>query len=248
MIDTTIKNELVLEVLVAARQGISVKEFERQCRHAPLENGKSFYDRMRVADELKSDQMIEDENGYLRLSAKNIPSTLINDLKVGSEVAWGILECIDPTKKLLSKIDLELLHKIGLDGEYEVIEELKKNLSLREIERIRHVSLVDDSAGFDIICPSVKNSDLTVLLEVKTSPRPGSDFNFFISRNEARVARHNDNWFLLAVTASPNGYQVLGTLNFYQFSDYLPVNQDKRGQWESAKISISKDLFKKGLP
>jgi hypothetical protein len=248
MIDTTIKNELVLEVLIAARQGISVTEFKRQCRHAPLENGKSFYDRIRVAEELLSNQIIEDEDGYLKLTAKKVPATLINDLKVGSEVAWQILDYLDPSKKLVSKIDLELLHKIGLDGEYAVIDELTKCFPKTQIERIRHISLVDDSAGFDIISPSTLNPDSTVLLEVKTSPRPGPNFSFFISKNEARVAQHNDNWFLVAVISTPYGYQVLGTLAFYQFSDYLPLNQDKRGQWESAKISISRDLFKQGLP
>jgi hypothetical protein len=248
MIDTAIWNELVLEVLIAARKGISVRDFEVQCRLTPMENGKSFFDRIRVAENLQNNQMIEVEDGYLRLSAKNIPDSLIDDLKIGSEVAWDILDCIDPSKKLLPKIDLELLHKIGLDGELAVIDALKKNIPQSEIQRIRHVSLVDDSAGFDIHAPSVKNFESTILLEVKTSPRPGPDFTFFISRNEARVAQHNNNWFLLAVISTPYGYQVLGTLTFYQFSEYLPLNQDKRGQWESAKISIPRELFKKGLP
>lgn len=248
MIDTTIWNELVLEVLTAAREGISVRDFEVQCRLAPIENGKSFFDRIRVADKLKSSRMIEVEDGYLRLTAKNIPLSLIDDLKVGSEVAWEILKCIDPARKNLHKIDLELLHKIGLDGEYAVIEELMKNLPQSETQRIRHISLVDDSAGFDIHAPSVKDVESTMLLEVKTSPRPGSDFTFFITKNEVRVAQHNENWVLLAVISTPHGYQVLGTLAFYQFSDYLPLNQDARGQWESAKITIPKNLFKNGLP
>lgn len=248
MIDTTIWNELVLEVLTAARKGISVKDFETQCRLAPVENGKSFFDRIRVAESLKSNQLIEVENGYLKLRARNIPISLINDLKSGSEVAWSILDCIDPTKKIQHKIDLELLHKIGLDGEYAVIEELKESLPQTEVKRIRHVSLVDDSAGFDIHAPSLKNQESTILLEVKTSPRPGPDFTFFITRNEVRVARHNENWILLGVISTPYGYKILGSLAFYQFSDYLPLNQDVRGQWESAKITIPRELFKKGLP
>ena len=138
MVDTKIWNELALEVLSAARKGISVKDFEVQCRLTPIENGKSFFDRIRVADSLKNNGMIEAEDGYLRLSVKDIPISLIDDLKIGSVIAWDILECIDPTKKRLSKIDLELLHKIGLDGEFAVIDELKKSLPQSEIKRIRH--------------------------------------------------------------------------------------------------------------
>jgi len=248
MIDNTIRNELVLEVVIAARQEMSLKEFQRQCRTQPLENGKSFQDRMRTLEELERDRTIEQDDGYFRLSAKEVPESIIMDLKSGSKVAWDILECIDPTKRLTSKIDLELLHKIGLEGEFAVIETLKKRLSPSDIDKIKHVSLFDDSAGFDIHSPSLRNSESTVLLEVKTSPRPGPDFSFFISRNEARVAQRNENWFLLAVISTSYGYQVLGTLAFYQFSDYLPFNQDKRGQWESARISIPRDIFKKELP
>jgi hypothetical protein len=248
MIDSTIWNEMVLEVLIAARKRMSVKDFEVQCRLSPIENGKSFFDRIRVAENLIRDKLIDVEDGYLRLGTQNIPNSLINDLKSGSELAWKILDCLDPTNNSLQKIDLDLLSAIGLEGELAVVKELKNKLPDSEIVRVRHISIVDDSAGFDIHAPSVRNPEAVVLLEVKTSSRPGPNFSFYISKNEVRVAQQNDNWILLGVSSTPSGYRVLGSLTLYQFSDYLPLNQHPQGHWESAKITIPMSLFKSGLP
>jgi hypothetical protein len=248
MIDSTIWNEMVLEVLAAARKRMSVKDFEIQCRLSPVENGKSFFDRIRVAENLMRDKLIDVEDGYLRLGNQNIPDSLIKDLKIGSELAWKILDCLDPTNNALQKIDLELLSTIGLEGELAVVNELKNILPDSEVARIRHISLVDDSAGFDIHAPSVLNPESVVLLEVKTSPRPGPNFSFYISKNEVRVAQQNENWVLLGVSSTLSGYQILGSLAFFQFSDYLPLNQHPQGHWESAKITVPMSVFKSGLP
>lgn len=248
MIDNLIWDELSLDVVIAARTGMAVKDFEIQCRLAPAANGKSYFDRIRVAETLISDRLISVENGYLTLTNNFIPESLVDNLVRGSEVAWKILDCIDPAKKILKKIDQELLKKIGLDGELVVVQELRSHLGLNEFSRVRHISLVDDSAGFDIQAPSLKNSEETLLLEVKTSVRPGEQFTFYISKNEVRVARQNENWFLVGVDAYVGGFRVLGSLKFNTFSDFLPFNQSSSGEWETAKIVISKKMFFSGLP
>lgn len=248
MIDSLIWDEISLEVLTAARSRMAVKDFEIQCRLAPMENGKSFFDRIRVAESLIREKLITTEDGYLGLSNKIVPESLIENLKTGSLVAWKILDCIEPPKKFLQKIDQELLNRIGLDGELAVIKSLQNNLPAEDIRRIKHISLVDDSVGFDIQAPSLRDLELNLLLEVKTSVRPGDDFNFYISRNEARVAQQNNNWFLIGVESTPSGYKILGSLAFNMFSDLLPVNQSANGQWESAKIVVPKKIFIAGLP
>lgn len=248
MIDSLIWDEISLEILTAARLGVAVRDFEIQCRLAPMENGKSFFDRIRVAESLIRDKLITIEDGYLKLSTKVVPESLIENLKTGSVVAWKILDCIEPPGRFLQKIDQELLARIGLDGELAVIKSLQNNLPAEDAHRIKHISLVDDSVGFDIQAPSVRDIQLNLLLEVKTSVRPGDDFNFYISRNEARVAQQNSNWFLIGVESTPGGYNILGRLAFNLFSDFLPVNQSPYGQWESAKIVIPKKMFTAGLP
>jgi hypothetical protein len=248
MNDNLVWDELSLEVVVAARSGMAVKDFEVQCRLAPVANGKSYFDRIRVADALISDRLISVDDGYLKLSNNFIPESLVDNLACGSEVAWRILECIDPAKKILKKIDQELLNKIGLDGELAVIEELRNHLELSELPRVRHISRVDDSAGFDIQAPSIKNIEETLLLEIKTSVRPGEHFTFYITKNEARVARQNENWFLVGVESYSDGFRVLGNMTFNTFSDFLPMNQNTSGEWETAKIVILKKIFIEGLP
>jgi hypothetical protein len=248
MADNQIWNELVLDAITAASNGMGAKDFELQCRLAPIQNGKSYFDRVRVAEELMRSGLIEVEDGYFRLASKEIPPSLISELKKGSEVAWEILDCIDRKNKFSQKIDLDLIHQIGLDGEYAVIAELNKLVPESERHRIKHISLFDDSAGFDIQAPSTKNYEFSALLEVKTSPRPGKSFTFYLSQNEARVASLNKNWALLGVISVESEYKVLGFLSYYQFADFLPVNIDKRARWESVKVTIPKDFFILGLP
>lgn len=248
MIDNLIWDEISLEVLKAARSGMAVKDFELHCRLAPITNGKSFFDRIRVAESLIQDKLISIDDGYLKIANKMLPESLVNKLITGLPIAWEILDCLDLPKKYLNKLDYDLLNRIGLDGELAVINELKKILPIQVLSRIIHISLVDDSAGFDIQSPSIKFSDENMFLEVKTSVRPGDKFSFYISKNEARVAKQNDNWFLIGVESKPSGCQILGFLTFNMFSDLLPINQSSEGQWESAKIVIPKKIFIEFLP
>lgn len=248
MIESQIWDEISLEVLRAARLGMAVKDFEIQCRLAPVLNGKSYFDRIRVAEYLININLISTEDGYLKIVKNIIPGSLIDNLLTGSDLAWKILDCIDPAKKTLQKIDRDLLTKIGLDGELAVISELKFLLSSDDFSRVRHISIIDDSAGFDIQAPSVSSTEEIVLLEVKTSVRPGDFFTFYISKNEARVARQNNNWFLVGVEATANGFKVMGRISYNFFSDLLPLNQSDNCEWETAKITLSKKMFMSGLP
>ena len=141
-----------------------------------------------------------------------------------------------------------MLEEIGLAGEKAVMNFLQESLPQEVQNRLDHVSLYDDSAGFDIQTPSLKNNSNTLLLEVKTSSRPGSSFNFFISQNEARIASLNDNWLLVGVFKKDNAYNILGTLSYDQFSSYLPVNIHPNGRWESSKITIPVNVFLNELP
>lgn len=248
MSDNQIWNELVLDVIHAASIGMDSKDFEIQCRLAPTQNGKSFFDRVRVAEDLMRIGLIVVEDGNLKLAMKEVPSSLFKELRKGSEVGWKILDYIDHSSKLTQKIDLELIKQIGLDGELAVIEELKNLIPGSHQHRIKHISLFDDSAGFDIQAPSIKDIKTTILLEVKTSPRPGDNFTFYISQNEARIASLNEDWALVGVVSREERYRALGFLTYHQFSDYLPVNIDPHGRWESAKITVPKEIFMLGLP
>ena len=237
----------VLEVLKAAREGLSVNDFTVRCQLAPIETGKSYQDRLRVADKLLSDGTIFIDDGFLRIATKDSPLWLMDDLKKGLNVAWNILGVIDPTQKLGNKFDRLFNEELGYEGEITVLAELHSRLHESVHHRIKHISLTDDSAGFDIRAPSTLETSTDVLLEVKTTSRPGQNFNFYISRNEARVASLNENWRLIGVVKEPSGLSILGGLSFMQISSFLPVDKSENGRWESARITIPKSDFLKNL-
>jgi hypothetical protein len=248
MIDRIVWDEITLDVVAAAKQEIAVKDFEMQCRLAPVENGKSYFDRIRVAESLIREKILAVEDGHLKLPNNHVPESIMGKLLGGSEVAWKILDIIDPPKKIIRKLDQTLLSKIGLDGEFAVIRELNDSLHKEDFEKVRHVSQYDDSAGFDIQSPSLKSASTTTLLEVKTSVRPGDVFTFFISKNEARVGRQNSNWFLVGVEPFEGGYRVFGHISSFLFIDMLPVDQGDFCEWDTARVSLSKQVFFQGLP
>ena len=242
------REELILEILKAASARTTIKDFDIQCQLAPATSGKSYYDRLRTAERLIEESIIEKVDDQLRIIAKDAPNWLRQGMLGGSKISWEIFEAIDVKGKIRGKIDLELLTTIGLDGEKEVINQLNQDLPQKVAARISHISLKDDSAGFDISSPSTAQHDYVCLLEVKTSSRPGSDFRFFISRNEARVASLNENWRLVAVLREPTGYRVLGYLSYAHFSNILPVDSSPFAKWDSASIILPIDLIVPGLP
>jgi len=244
----TPRDELILEVLKAASNRISVQDFDIQCQLAHATTGKSYYDRLRTAEQLIEEGVIEKRDDCLRIIAKDVPAWLRHGMLNGSQISWEIFEAIDSRGKLKGKIDLDLLAAIGLDGENEVISQLKQKLPPDLSAKIKHISLTDDSAGFDISSPSVSQQDTHCLLEVKTSTQPGDSFRFFISKNEARIASHNENWRLVAVRREPAGYCILGHLRYAHFSEILPIDSSPFAKWEAASILLPIDLLVPGLP
>lgn len=242
------REELILEVLKAASDRISIRDFDFLCQLAPSTSGKSYYDRLRVAERLIVEGIIEKVDDRLRIVAMDIPLWLRQGMLDGSQISWEIFEVIDTKGKIKAKIDLELLATIGLDGENEVIRQLKQELPPSIATKVKHVSLEDDSAGFDISSPSISQHDMHCLLEVKTSSRPGDDFRFFISRNEARVASLNENWRLVAVLREQTRYKILGHLRYAHFSEALPVDSSPYGKWQSATVILPIDLIVPSLP
>ena len=73
-----------------------------------------------------------------------------------------------------------------------------------------HVSLRDDTVGFDLVTPSVQYPEHLHHIEVKTSVRPTNYFEFFISRNEYEVGAVDENWVLLLVRKDQGIFNVFG--------------------------------------
>ena len=240
--------DLVQEALRLAKKNISYKEYELHSKIARSELGKSYFDRINVLNHLEKEGLIIVENGNLIINTKEIPEWLNNGLINGNAKSWDILESIDFDGKLAQKFDSQALEAIGLDGEKTVLNALRDKFDDELFKRVRHVSQVDDSLGYDISTPSYIYQEKIYLYEVKTSSRADDFFHFFISRNEANVAKKNNNWYLIAVIKENGKYKILGHLRFDVIEPLLPSDNSDDARWESAKVNIPKHLFIKNLP
>ena len=58
---------------------------------------------------------------------------------------------------------------------------------------------------------SMFNNNKKVLLEIKTSIRPGNNIIFYLSRNEYETGIKKNNWFLVFVQIIDNSEKLFGT-------------------------------------
>jgi hypothetical protein len=141
-------------------------------------------------------------------------------------------------------LNLEL---IGKEGEEYVVSCLKEKLETHLHPGIVHVSLTDDGAGYDIITPASKIEG-RIMLEVKTTTKPGDDFYFYLSRNEWNTARRNSNWYLVLVRKTNGRLDLFGYLGSQSLVDYYPGDVHPDFQWTSVGGRLGPDDVFSGLP
>ena len=236
------------DVILAAKKQIPLKEYDLNCRIAESKIGQSYFDRIRALEKLQLEGLIVIDQGALKLRRSSFPSWLQEGLHKGNEQSWDIFEILDQGQTIFKKVNREVLEKIGLDGEMEVLKNLKSFLYERDFNKVKHLSLIDDSLGYDIMTPSVKNPENILLYEVKTSSRKREYFDFYISRNEVQVASRNANWYLIAVLKVNDQFEIIGNLRYELFQEFLPQDQSPLAKWESAHLRIPLGYFEKQLP
>lgn len=229
---------MAVETLGSARKKITVKEFKNYCNMITPEVGKSFYDRIRVAEFLIEKETILVSDGRLVLNPNSNHLWLIDDIFDGSANAWEIAQAIDLSGELERKFDNSLQVQLGLEGELAFISILDDNLPETYRRTINHVSLTDDTAGYDVSCISGMHEDQFDLYEVKTSSRISGIFNFFITRNELKVANSQPNWRIAAMRKVDSKFEFLGLLRLSQFSSYLPKDIHTSSKWMSASVAV----------
>jgi len=238
--------KMALDCIVFARDARHVRDYSDFCK-MQLGAGTSYYDRIRVKDQLIDEGFVRIEENRLRLGSAHKRAWLDQALRNGDPEAWEICE-IYPKRKLKFDPDNTAARDLGLAGEVFVLEKLKQLLPKALQGRLIHVSLEDDGAGFDISTPSVKNPEDQVLLEVKTSSRSGSKFRLFISRNEVETGLRNPNWRLVLVAAQQGEFDILGVLGMTDFADCLPQDTSSEAMWMSTRIDLSRDGWRPSLP
>ena len=242
---TQLWKEMAVEALSSARKKITVKEFKNYCNMITPEVGKSFYDRIRVAEFLIDQETILVHDGRLILNQHSGHLWLENEILDGSQNAWEIAQAIDVSGELERKFDNSLQMQLGLEGEIAFISFLEVILPDSQRHTIKHISLTDDTAGYDVSCGSIINKDELDLFEVKTSSRISNSFNFYITRNEVKVANSEPNWRLAAMRKVDSKYEFLGLLRLSQFFSYLPKDIHSASKWTSASVAVPISDFAK---
>jgi len=209
--------------------------------------GRNYQDYKRTLEVLIDEGLILIDDGKLYPGSISDASWIRDGLETGTEAIWELAEKIEPNLKWAKKYDNTELIEIGRKGEEAVVNLLYQKIDERYHNRIRHVALVDDTAGFDIKAPSVKDHEDSVFLEVKTTVRPAQDFTFYISRNEFNVGIKMRNWLIVCVKIRDDYPLILGHLYLNQICDSFPAEVNEQVKWESLKVTVPIHIIKKGL-
>ena len=234
-----------LEVVNAAKAKQHFEDFKTGGRlSGDVRNG--YQARMIAFSDLSEQGFVKLESGFMALGALSSTTWLTEGLLDGDSESWEFCDAY-PARSCKFKPDLLNLEKIGREGEEFVISWLKQNLEAKFHSGIVHTSLIDDGAGYDIISPTVKLEE-RILLEVKTSTRPGDDFTFYLSRNEWSTALRSPNWYLIFVKKIRGSSGIFGYLDSKSLVNYYPCDRHQDFQWTSVVGKLGPDEIFSGFP
>lgn len=240
---------LALDAISYAKNNVFKVDYENFCKKQPRTKKGGYHDRIRILEHLIHVKQILIIDNKMSLNPNTNFEWLGEDLHSGNQFAWEFAKILGFKEKIGKKFNDENKKKIGLKGEMYVIDKLKENFSKNIHNEIKHISLIDDTAGYDIETPSIMKAGYKSYLEVKTSSIPGDDFVFYISRNEFEISQKKiKNWFIILIKIVNNKAEFFGKLNTDFIKSYIPkepVNDIVK--WESLKLTINYDLVDKSF-
>lgn len=192
---------------------------------------------------------------WFRLSIRD--GSIVNELIPSEELASlsNLLPELGAREALLlaasSTYDQSHNRELGRLGEEHVVEMCKQELrgaGLDDLsEQVKQVSLIDDRLGYDVISPSVVGS--LVRLEVKTARHPGRTIQIYLSRNEFEVGLRRKDWYMVVCGENTSSdIAVIGWCQAHALRQYVPLDRDPMGHWQSVRIMLSRESLISGLP
>ena len=234
-----------LEVIIAAKEQMHFEDFKTGGRLAgDIRSG--YQARMVAFSALADSGFVILESGKLMLGVLSEESWLTSSLTNGDPESWAICDAF-PSKLRKFNPDSLNLEQIGREGEDFLVSWLKSNLDPQLHSEIVQTSLTDDSAGYDIVSPSLKLQG-QMKLEVKTSTRSGDVFTFHLSRNEWATAARNFNWYLVLVNKTQGKFSVFGYLDSQSLVSYYPNDSHLDFKWTSTVGVLGPDDVFSGVP
>ena len=240
---------LALDAISYARNNVFKVDYENFCKKQPRTKKGGYHDRIRILEHLIHVKQILIIDDKMSLNPNGNFEWLGDDLHSGNQFAWEFARKLGFKEKIGKKFNDENKKKIGLKGEKYVVNKLKENFSKNIHNEIKHISLVDDTAGYDIESPSIINANYKSYLEVKTSSIPGNDFIFYISRNEFESSQKNiNNWFIILIKIVDNEPEFFGKLDTNFIKAYIPKESSNNFvKWESLRVTVSLNMVNKSF-
>jgi hypothetical protein len=238
-----------IEIIGWAKSEKKIDDFILDCKLRPQVLGQSYSYRIDVMQELVRNELVVIAENTLTIGTSLDVKWLTEALKSGNTLAWQLVETIGNEKAIAKKFNAEELKRIGDCGEKFVVTLLKEANPEELHDQIEHVSLLDDTVGYDIKGISTQDTDRATFLEVKTTVKPvGERFEFYVSRNEFKVGKKNRNWTIVAVAIVNGEPSIIGHLYCYQFESRIPNDLDENVSWQTYKLRVERSLFRPGLP
>jgi hypothetical protein len=227
--------DMVTEIVKASQLGISVADYLNDSIFRTLSIGANHDDRVRTIGYLTQTGCLQIRDDKFIIIESSAPEWLIQGGAMGYEQAFDLASQFLPPSERKEKFDHAVLQEIGLRGELAFVEYLRnKHKSNQEI---RHVSLFDDSLGYDVICETYGQPKH--MYEVKTTSRPNLGiFEFFLSRNEFETSMKIPNWKIACMRISKEKVKFEGFINWENVNGFFPIDQGKDITWSSAKVTI----------
>lgn len=226
---------VAIELLSLGKSGHSIDAFFSESMLRPIRAGLNHLDRQRIYKTLLSDGCIREVEGKFWTQSEMVPAWVMDAYSQGFGDPENFKEQLLESPETKAKFDAQLLAQIGLNGELSFVEFLSDALSPEHV--INHVSLVDDSLGYDVEVISPTGNKR--FFEVKTSTRGDDTFRFFVSRNEFSVGLSLGKAWNLAFIALHEGQaNLLGKLEMARFENLFPADQSKSIVWQTVKCSV----------
>lgn len=235
---------LASEIVGAAKAGTGLAEFESDSRLMPVLAGRGHQDRMHMMRLLVEQGAVSVRSGKLTLGQFQVPEWLATASNLGFKRAQELADEFLPTDEARKKFDEALLTRIGLEGEQALVEMI---LSAIPQAKVRHVSLFDDTLGYDLVV-EIEDSP-PIYIEVKTSVRADKGvFTLFLSRNEELKSRTLKGWQLACVSISEGIATYRGEMDLSRLRNEIPANSSQRVQWQTLRIQESIDDLEIKVP
>ena len=231
------------DVIYFASKKTRITEYKNFCSFAKMQPGKSYYDRIRVLNFLIDEKIVRLEDEKIVLSKNSAPEWL-GKLVVENSKLLELIDVFDFDENAIFKFDQELIKEIGLAGEIYFFNLLLNKVPKHYQGKIVHVSLTDDSKGFDIVSPSVRFPDVLDFWEVKSSIIKGDYFRFYLTRNEYSSSIKFKNWKLAAINKIDNEWNVIGYLESADLFNLIPSDSIDSTKWAVQQITLRKDYFR----